>query len=101
MVAENVERNGGRFQSPTPRLLVGSLVILLAVVTYSAYIVRQMRVVRELQQQMVDRNRRDSLQLLRIDSNLNTLGLVMRDLLDQTEPSPLTARSPQFDRIRR
>lgn len=96
-----MERNGNQIQSPTPRLLVGSLVILLAVVTYSAYIVRQMRVVRELQQQMVDRNRRDSLQLLRIQSNLNALGLAMRDLLDQSEPYPLGAWSPQFDRIRR
>jgi signal transduction histidine kinase len=70
-------------------------------VSYSAYIVRQMRVVRELQQQMLDRNRRDSLQLLRIQNNLNALGLAMRDLLDQTEPYPLTAWAPQFDRIRR
>jgi len=60
-----------------------------------------MHVVRELQQQMVDRNRRDSLQLLRIQNNLNALGLAMRDLLDQTEPYPLTAWAPQFDRIRR
>lgn len=60
-----------------------------------------MHVVRELQQQMLDRNRRDSLQLLRIQNNLNALGLAMRDLLDQTEPYPLTAWSPQFDRIRR
>jgi signal transduction histidine kinase len=60
-----------------------------------------MRVVRELQQQMLDRNRRDSLQLLRIQNNLNALGLAMRDLLDQTEPYPLTAWAPQFDRIRR
>ena len=59
-----------------------------------------MHVVRELQQQMVDRNRRDSLQLLRIENNLNALGLAMRDLLDQSEPYPLTAWSPQFDRIR-
>ena len=88
-------------ESPTPRLLAGSLVILLAVVSYSAYIVRQMHVVRELQQQMVDRNRRDSLQLLRIQNNLNALGLAIRDLLDQTEPYPLSAWSPQFDRIRR
>ena len=96
-----MERNGNQIQSPTPRLLAGSLVILLAVVTYSAYIVGQMRVVRELQQQMVDRNRRDSLQLLRIQSNLNALGLAMRDLLDHSEPYPLIAWSPQFDRIRR
>lgn len=94
-------RNGNQFQSPTPRLLAGSVIIFLAVVSYSAYIVRQMRVVRELQQQMLDRNRRDSLQLLRIQNNLNALGLAMRDLLDQTEPYPLTAWAPQFDRIRR
>lgn len=100
MLAENVERNGDQFQSPTPRLLAGSLVILLAVVSYSAYIVRQMRVVRELQQQMLDRNRRDSLQLLRIQNDLSALGLAMRDLMDQTEPYPLTAWAPQFDRIR-
>jgi signal transduction histidine kinase len=96
-----VERNGNQFQSPTPRLLAGSVIIFLAVVAYSAYIVRQMQVVRELQQQMLDRNRRDSLQLLRIQNNLNALGLAMRDLLDQTEPYPLTAWAPQFDRIRR
>src|SRR5271165_3397443 len=60
-----------------------------------------MHVVRELQQQMLDRNRRDSLQLLRIQNNLNALGLAMRDLLDQTEPYPLSAWAPQFARIRR
>jgi signal transduction histidine kinase len=81
--------------------MAGSLVILLAVASYSAYIVRQIHVVRELQQEMLDRNRRDSLQLLRIQNNLNALGLAMRDLLDQVEPYPLTAWSPQFGRIRR
>jgi signal transduction histidine kinase len=96
-----VDRSGNQLQSPTPRLLLGFLVILVAVVSYSAYIVTQMHVVRELQQQMVDRNRRDSLQLLRIQNNLNALGLAIRDVLDQTEPYPLTAWSPEFDRIRR
>ncbi len=57
--------------------MAGSLVILLAVVSYSAYLGRQIHVVRELQQRMVDRNRRDSLQLLRIQNNLNALGLAM------------------------
>ncbi len=82
--------------------MAGSVVILLAVGSYSAYIVRQIHVVRELQQEMLDRNRRDSLQLLRIQNNLNALGLAMRDLLDQVEPYPLTAWSPSstgFDAI--
>ncbi len=49
---------------------------------------------------MTDRNRRDSLQLLRIQNDLNQLGLAMRDMLDGGEPYPLTAWSSQFDRIR-
>src|ERR1700741_4887078 len=48
---------------------------------------------------MVDRNRKDSLQLLRIQNDLNSIALAMRDMLDTTEPYPLTAWVAQFDRI--
>jgi len=41
--------------------------------------------------EMVDRNRKDSLQLLRIQNDLNSLGLAMRDMLDASEPYPLIA----------
>jgi signal transduction histidine kinase len=44
----------------------------------------------------VNRNRKDSLQLLRIQSDLNSLALAMRDMLDNNEPYPLTAWSAQF-----
>jgi signal transduction histidine kinase len=53
-----------------------------------------------MQTELTDRNRRDSLQLLRIQNDLNQLGLAMRDMLDSGEPYPLTAWSAQFDRIR-
>src|SRR5579864_4075849 len=49
---------------------------------------------------MADRNRKDSLQLLRIQGDLNSLGLAMRDMLDNDEPYPLTAWSAQFERVR-
>ena len=49
---------------------------------------------------LADRNRKDSLQLLRIQNDLNSLGLAMRDMLDGEQPYPLTAWSAQFDRIR-
>ncbi len=52
-----------------------------------------------MQSEMVDRNRRDSLQLLRIQNDLNSVGLAMRDMLDSSEPYPLVAWSSQFDRI--
>ena len=55
---------------------------------------------RELQNNLVDRNRNDSLQLLRMQNDLNSLALAMRDMLDNDEPYPLTAWSAQFQRIR-
>ena len=73
---------------------------MAAVVAYSAYITRQITGLRELQNNLVARNRKDSLQLLRIQNDLNQLGLAMRDMLANDEPYPLTAWSAQFERIR-
>ena len=75
-------------------------VTLTAVILYSAYTIAQMRGLTELQTQTIDRNRRDSLLLIRIQSNLNSLALAMRDMLDSTEPYPLTAWRPQFRRLK-
>ena len=86
--------------SPTPRLLIGLVITLAAVVAYSFYITRQISGLRELQQNLVDRNRRDSLQLMRIQNDLNQIALAMRDMLDADEPYPLTAWTAQFQRIR-
>ena len=87
-------------RSPTPGLLVGLIITLVAVVSNSAYITRQISGLRALDSELADRNRKDSLQLLRIQNNLNSLGLAMRDMLDGTQPYPLTAWSAQFQRIR-
>jgi signal transduction histidine kinase len=86
--------------SPTTGLLVGLLITLTAVVTDSWYMSRQISNLRALQTDLADRNRRDSLQLLRIQGDLNSLALTMRDMLDHDEPYPLTAWASQFDRIR-
>jgi signal transduction histidine kinase len=87
-------------RSPAPALLLGLAVTLLAVVAVSWYMTRQISSLRVLQTDLADRNRADSLQLLRIQNDLNSLGLAMRDMLDSEEPYPLTAWSAQFDRIR-
>ena len=89
-----------RRPSPTTGLLVGLLITLVAVVIDSWYMTRQISGLRTLQTDLADRNRRDSLQLLRIQNNLNALGLGMRDMLDNDEPYPLTAWVSQFERIR-
>jgi len=87
-------------RSPTPGLFLGLIITLGAVVTCSGYITWQISGLRELQNNLVDRNRKDSLQLLRIQNDLNTLALAMRDMLDNNEPYPLTAWTAQFQRIR-
>ncbi len=87
-------------RTPTPGLLLGLIVTLAAVVAYSGYITHQISGLRDLQNNLVDRNRKDSLQLLRIQNDLNSLALAMRDMLDNDEPYPLTAWSAQFQRVR-
>ncbi len=86
-------------RSPTNGLLLGLVITLAAVVAYASYITVQLAGLRKLQSEMVDRNRKDSLQLLRVQNDLNSIALAMRDMLDTTEPYPLTAWTAQFDRI--
>ena len=53
-----------------------------------------------MQSERADRSRKNSLQLLRVQNDLNSLALAMRDMLDASGPYPLTAWSAQFERIR-
>jgi signal transduction histidine kinase len=95
-----VSRPASQDRSPTFGLLLGLIITLSAVVAYSAYITWQIAGLRRLQTELVDRNRKDSLQLLRIQNDLNLLAVAMRDMIDNDEPYSLTAWSSQFQRIR-
>ena len=85
--------------SATIGLLIGLIVTLAAVIADGWYIGRQMAGLRSLQTDLADRNRRDSLQLLRIQNDLNTVALAMRDMIDTTG-YPLIAWTAQFARVR-
>ena len=87
-------------RSPTKGLLIGMVITLAAASADWYYLTRQIARLRALQTDLADRNRKDSLQLLRIQNDLNSLGLAMRDMLDSDEPYPLTAWSAQFERVR-
>jgi signal transduction histidine kinase len=89
--------------SPTRGLLAGLMITLAAVSADSYYVTRQIGRLRELQTTLADRSRKDSLQLLRIQGDLNSLGLAMRDMLDTDSEQryPLAAWSAPFQRIRR
>jgi signal transduction histidine kinase len=82
------------------RLLAGVLFSLATLALYAGYTATQLRVLRRLQTEIIDRNRRDSLLLVRVQNDLNTLGLAMRDMLDARDGYPLTAWRSQFRRIR-
>ncbi|HEX3745015.1 MAG TPA: sensor histidine kinase [Bryobacteraceae bacterium] len=88
-----------RARTPTFRLLAGLAVTLSAVAVYSAYTVFQLRALERLQTATIDRNRTDSLLLLRIQKDLNDVALTLRDMLDQTEGYPLTAFRAPLARI--
>lgn len=91
-------------RSPTIPLYIGLVITLLAVVGYSLYVTRRMSILRELQNNLIDRNRRDSLQLLRIQNELDSLGMSMRDMLDDQSgslrPHAFSAWEPQFARMK-
>lgn len=86
--------------SPTAALLLGLVITLATLLAYSWHVNSQISQLRDVQRDLVDRNRKDSLQLLRIQNNLNSLNVAMRDMLDNDEPYPLTAWSTQFQRVR-
>ena len=89
-----------RPKTPTAGLLFGLTLIVAAVIAYSWYTTVQISVLKQLQRDLVDRNRKDSLQLLRIQNDLNSLAHAMRDMLDGGEPYKIIAWKPQFERIR-
>jgi signal transduction histidine kinase len=88
-----------RGTSPTLGLFLGLIITLAAVVAYSRYITVQISGLKKLQTDLTERDRKDSLQLLRAQNDLNSLALAMRDMLDNDEPYPITAWSAQFQRI--
>ncbi len=67
-------------KSPTIRLLFGLLVTLLTVACFSAYSLHELARLRQLQNETVDRGRHDSLELLRIQNDVNTLGMKLQNI---------------------
>ena len=95
-----MKKPAGLLLSPTAPLLFGLIVTLATVVGYSWYVSGQLSGLQRLQADLTDRNRMASLQLLRIQSDLNRLALAMRDMLTDEDGSSLSSWQGQFDRIR-
>ena len=87
-------------KSPTIPLVAGLAFTLLVIGGYAFYTLRSVGRMREVQTSIVDRNRMGSLQLIRIQNELNSLGLSMRDMLDESQRYPLEAWAAPLSRVR-
>lgn len=87
-------------RSPSLPLAIGLALSLLTIAGVGLYTAHEIRQLRDEQISISDRNRKDSLQLLRIQNNLATLATSMRDMADRTENYPLASWKQAFDRLR-
>ena len=69
--------------------LFGLGVTLAAVAVYFGFTFDQVRGLQRLQTEIVDRNRRDSLQLIRIQNDLYQIGLTLREATESGDQYPL------------
>jgi signal transduction histidine kinase len=95
-----VIRQPAMTKSPTVRLLFGLFVTLAAVTIFSWYALTQLNGLRKLQTDTIDLNRHDSLLLLRVQNDLNTLGLALRDMSEIQPSSDIAEYRSEFAHLR-
>src|SRR3954465_8158314 len=94
--ATPVEPSGAH--APTRVLVAGVALALVTGAVVGLYTFPPIRDLRNQQTEISERNRKDSLQLLRIQNDLSSLAVVMRDLADGVEPYPVVGWGPAFER---
>ncbi len=90
----------GMTKSPTIRLLFGLLVTLAAVLSFSWYAIYQISGLRKLQSNTIDLNQHDSLLLLKVQNDLNMIGLNLRDMSQASRASEILEYRGEFARLR-
>jgi signal transduction histidine kinase len=82
-------------------LAMGVWLVLVTIAALGTYTFVQVRKLRDEQTAISERNRKDSLQLLRIQNDLASVGVLIRDMAEGVEPYPLQGWRPALDRLRR
>ena len=87
--------------SPSRRLWVGLCVILSVFVIFAIYSIHQIRWLEDFQMNVVQRNRKASIQLLRLEDDANLIAISLRDMTLKQSEYPLSAWRPAFERLHR
>jgi signal transduction histidine kinase len=80
--------------------LLGLVVTVAAVAVYFGFTFDQVRGLQRLQSEIVDRNHRDSLQLIRIQNDLYQIGLSLREAAESGDQYPLTGYHAPMQTLR-
>jgi signal transduction histidine kinase len=88
-----------RIPSPSLRLWLGLCVILSVFIIFAVHSFRQIRWLEDFQINVVQRNRKASIQLLRLENDASSLGLSLRDMTLKQAEYPVSAWHPVFERL--
>ncbi|MGH9325111.1 MAG: sensor histidine kinase, partial [Terriglobia bacterium] len=88
-----------RIPSPSARLWAGLCIILSIFVVFAVYSIHQIRWLEDFQIHVVERNRKASIQLLRLQNDANLLGISLRDMTLKQAQFPIAAWQSEFSRL--
>jgi signal transduction histidine kinase len=86
--------------SPTKRLWVGLFVILTLFLGFASYAIYEIRWLESFQANVVQQNRKASLQLLRLQNDVYLLAISIRDMPHDEARYPIRDWRSEFDRLR-
>src|SRR5271169_4775219 len=86
--------------SPTTRLWLGLCVILSIFILFTVYTIHEVRWLQDFQVNVVQRNRKASLQLLRLQNDAYLLAISTREMTLAQSQVPILDWRPEFARLR-
>jgi len=89
-----------RIPSPSTRLWIGLYVILSIFIVFAVYTVRQIHWLEDFQANVVQKNRKASLQLLRLQNDASSLAISLRDMALAQSGYPIRDWQAEFTRLR-
>jgi signal transduction histidine kinase len=93
------ELNLRRIPSPSARLWIGLCVILSIFIIFAVYTARQIHWLEDFQANVVQRNRKASLQLLRLQTDAASLAISLRDMALGQSRYPIRDWRAEFSRL--